>query len=344
MLKKDSLLIKYPIQTKELSSNTEKLLMELQDKFLENREEKYITKMYRILEKFVKSLLLKFFRPYILNLDDLEMKVYFVIKELLIQYYVRKDFKITISFSSYAIHKARQIIFSGKYDIDNSNSGITDYYDFDIVQRDIKNNSIMLFSEYEAVKKNTLRIYLSEFNTKYQYWENYVLFGRYSINKFIPEIIVDSYNIHKIWFNTKLKSLLINIDSKDNKKFKLKIEVKGMKKVKGKSLNDFINVFDGIELGVILEDKQNVLLNTGGIQKVDKFNISEYIMDILDETSGEKYIESDKLNLHRMIAIRNRIVVNEDSADMFFKLFSNDAKIYYEKTFDLIYTTLKNEI
>jgi len=131
---------------------TEKILMDLQDKFLRKRDENYITEMYHILLAYAESLFKKRFSS--IMLKNVGLSNYYLenaVSLLIEEYYAKKDFKIHSSFGGYLRFKLQQAI-TGKAEFD---------------KRDINNISL----DYQLQDGNFIEY---EDNQKYNinYFEN----------------------------------------------------------------------------------------------------------------------------------------------------------------------------
>lgn len=92
--------------------DTERQLRILQDKFFEsNRQEKYMTQMYKILLPYTKSLLLKSFPAAIKSNEEADEKSHQAVSYLIEEYYAKPMYKIDISFGGMILYKIKQALY-----------------------------------------------------------------------------------------------------------------------------------------------------------------------------------------------------------------------------------------
>jgi hypothetical protein len=323
--------------SKDLSDYTEKMLMDLQDKFLDTRDEKYVNRMFKELKKYAKSILLGRFSSYIANISDLDMKSYFVTKEVIMQYYRRSDFKISTSFGSYLIHKARQIVFNKKYDYDMDSC--SNYIVGEPYKSNLVNRRLHVVPDAISIDKNSFVLYAKEKGS--DEWEQIATDnGQGEIHISHPD-----YRLNDGWINYRLRTFLVDISNLEETEILVRMECRIKREVVGKSLDAMVSIGKtklpfGVTLpalGVHSEIENNV-------EQFDDYNVVQHIVDIINETSQIRYSGSRRLNFHRLIAIRNRILFGEDCADQFFHIISRDARMFYERTMDIIYNVLNERV
>lgn len=109
---------------------TEKVLHELQESILQNRNSKDIVEMYEILKRYVSSLILKHYGTFIKDKDVLDYHCHSSAVKL-VENYSKPNFFIEYSFGGYIIWKIRESIFS-KHEIDCAENSLdfTNYNNF----------------------------------------------------------------------------------------------------------------------------------------------------------------------------------------------------------------------
>ena len=337
--------------SKQLSLWTEERLQEYQYILLSLRDNTdydskkqvrfAVRKMYKYIRKYAKSLLLKNFRSYILDVQDLNKKAYLVAKEVLMQYYKRPEFKITASFGGYIGAKTKQIMFTFKQPQDSC----ANYISIESKTMEIDNCKFYVVDDIDSIVPGTFKISVSKYNKNYNYWEDFELIARDTIKKEIVSLDTD-FKCNICIINYKLKSFFIEISNFDSEDYKLRIELKGKVLVNGISLSTPVACSKTnertITLGEILQiEDLNSRLDTN-IERFDLYDINNHIYKMINETSKYKYCFSKKLNLHRLIALRNRLEKGEEWADDFFNIYSLDARGVYDQTVRLIYRILKD--
>jgi len=328
---------------------TENQLMQLQDLFLKTKEQVYITKMFDYIKLYANSTLVKHFNSYILSPKDLNYKAYLTAEEVIIQYYKRPDFKINDSFGGYIKHKARQVVFSKKNTLDSC----ADYIQLEDQIMEIQNNKVYTIPNIREIVVSSFKIYISTYNFEYDYHNIYKLFakenGQKEFDYHMKEDIVSQCKM--IFLDHRKKSFMISFkkDFVEENKLKIKVEFKIRKIIEGLSLDAqrkcyHDNKVQVVTLGDIIQTDDIVEKYDKEIENYDTFDIVEHIRQLVDETGKNPYCDSKSLNLERLIALRNRVVYGEDSADEFFSLFSRKSKILYEKTMSMIYEVLKENM
>jgi uncharacterized ubiquitin-like protein YukD len=327
---------------------TENELMRLQDNFLEAREEKYITKMFEYIRLYARSTLIKRFGSYILSVRDLNYKAYLTAKEVVIQYYKRKDFRIHDSFGGYIKHKARQVVFSKK----NTLSSCADYIKLEDREMPIRNGKLYIIPDIREIVTSSFKVYISFYNHEHKYWNDHKLIAKENNKREFEYFGYENY-LKKIFLDHKLKTFIVFFDKEflSTHKVKLKVGFKTRRIIEGMSLDtqvkcntDMENDYKPITIGDHIQANDMLEKYDKYIENFDIYNVVDHIKQIVDETGKNPYCPSKKINLHRLIALRNRILFGEDKSDEFFKLFSRESKILYDKTLELIYKTLKGNI
>ncbi len=340
--------------SRELMLWTENELQKLQSLFLDSRiigdrlqEEKQVRKMLHYLELYTASLIKKKFRSYIINAKDLKRRAYLVAEDIILQYYQRPDFRINFSFGGYIEQKIIQILFSKKYDF----GCCADYTKTKLVSLSIKNNKIYKFPNADFIFFNTCKVYGSAYNEERDIWKDYELMAIMDLDNFINNKkgikyfkSVSKYIIQNSYMDSKQKLFMLDFDNIDNSKFKLKIEFKVRNTIKGMSLDKIVKVGNNKKVSLPFS---NLLLGQSDVdistinEKI--YNVVDHIINGIELSEQVPYCENSKLNLHRYIALRNRILLGEEEADKFFKLVSNDAKNIYEGTLQFIEDTLRDQ-
>jgi hypothetical protein len=336
--------IKLIKETEIVSDNlpeTEKTLQILQENFLISRQEVYINKMYKILFNYAKSLLIKNFRPYLVDIKDLKYKAHLAVTELIIQYYLRAadGWKIGSSFGSYLTDKIRQVVFSKKYDLSNN-----EYIKICSKKIDsVKDGEIYSFLDMEKIKPGSMILYIYFFNKEFGYWENGLLLAKDDKKgKFYQLSDFDYLDLENSGVDYKNKSFIITFNNKFNPTtMKVSLIFKSVIIKQNISLDAVINSENHKcfhDLISILNPLRTATHMLGEIKEED--DIVDNIMYLLHVTGGDEYCDSRKINLHRIIAIRNRLLKGENYSDIFFKTISNESRYFYEQTMSVIYQYL----
>ena len=342
---------------RELMLWTEKSLTELQEKFVITRDEKYSTKMFSYIYSYTISILKKKFASYVLNRADLKRRAFLVAEEIILQYYLKADFRVFASFGGYIEAKSKQIIFSGNYDLDSC----ANYTKIAHIIRDIKNNSVGSLEDNNYFMINTFRVFVSQYNEESGFWNDYKQIGEVEKNKeendknkrkkrYIRQLFSIDTDFEVVGYvNAKLRTYFVSVKNLDETKNKLKIEFREKKYVRGVSLDKDINISKTVKPKKVSLGNVLYALDESSEREIQDKNFYdcdslEFIIKAINETEKDIFCPSKRINLHRLIVLRNRFKMGEAFADKFFNDYSKDSKIYYERILKLIYDVLKNKI